>query len=130
MGYNIKLTANKQRVRADGQTGLRFYVSGLGQHDYIPTGINWDIKYFDEKEACIKRGNTDIKTFNSANQTLIELEAKICKILDNQNEFSISDLKEELQGKQIQQDFISYALRKAHIRLKKMKYSFQAIKPN
>lgn len=128
VGYKIKLTANKQRINADGQTGLRFYVSGLGQHDYIPTGVAWDIKYFDEKEACIKRGNADAKTFNTTNQVLIELEAKICRILDNQETFSIAELKEELQGKQVQQDFIAYALRKAHQRLKDNEIQFSTYK--
>lgn len=126
--YNIKLTANKQRIKGDGLVGLRFYISGLGQHDYISTGISWALKYFDEKEGTIKRGNADVKTFNSTNQIILELQNKICKILDNQVVFSISDLKEELKGKQIQQDFITYALKKAHLRLKQKEIQFSTYK--
>lgn len=128
MGYNIKLTANKQRVQAGGLVGLRYYVSGQSQHDYIATGIHWELKNFDDKEGVIKRGNADIKTYNATNQILSDLYNRICTILDNQEEFSIADLKDELKGKQIKHDFISYALKTAQIRLKRKEIQYPSYK--
>lgn len=128
MGYNIKLTANKQRVQPDGLVVLRYYVSGNGEHDYIPTSVVWKLQDFDEKECIIKRGNADVKSYNNANQILTDLYNRICKILDNQTDFSISDLKDELKGKQIQVDFITYALKTAKNRLKRNEIQFPTYK--
>lgn len=128
MGYTVKLTVNKQRAKENGIVVLRYYVSGQGQHDYIPTGLEWDLKNFDEKQGIIKKGNADIKEYNSINQKLTDLYNRICDILEKQQEFSINDLKEELKGKQIQQDFISYALRIALQRLKRNEIQYTSYK--
>jgi integrase len=122
MKYNLKLTQNLQRT-SGGYAPLRFYISGEGQHDYIPIELNWKIEDFDEQSGTIARGNASVNEYSKALSKISDLQGRITKIIEKQAFLSIKSLKVDLKGDKFSNDFNEYARKKALERLKNKEIS-------
>ncbi len=124
MKYKLKLLPNLQRSR-EGVAAIRFYVSANGGHDYINTGVSWSVEDIDTENCVIIRGSASQKQHNEATEKINNLLSKINKVFERDPNTAAKEVKNKLEEKTANTDFIYYARQKVLFRYQKKEITFR-----
>lgn len=112
MKYSVKLTLNRQRVRADQTAALFFQVILNRTKTTVPINLYWPVEHFDaEKGTIIRQGKTD-KLYEDYCREIDRLRGEINEIFIwarlSRIELTVDTFKEELKHAHSRSDFLSF----------------------
>jgi site-specific recombinase XerD len=112
MKYSVKLSINKQRVRADGTAALYFQVILNREKTTIPMNLYWPINFFDSTTGEIqKQGKTD-KLYEDYLREIDRLRGEINEVFIwarlSRIDLTVETLKAELKNQHSRSDFVAF----------------------